>query len=77
VSGEDEIKRLPEGYEPLLVTGEPLLTRELVEDEVLLAIPAIPRHGGEEACVTGYENQSLPERENPFAVLEKLKSRTH
>ena len=74
VSGEDEIRRLPEGYEPLLVSGEPLSTFEVIEDEVLLAIPAIPRHAGEERCETGYTNQPLQEKENPFAVLEKLKS---
>lgn len=74
VSDESEVKRLPEGYEPLLVLGEPLLTFDLIEDEVLLAIPAIPRHTEDDRCVTGYRNEPLPEKENPFAVLEKLKS---
>jgi uncharacterized protein len=74
VSDEAEIRRLPEGYEPLLVSGEPLATLDVIEDEVLLAIPAIPRHSDEERCETGYRNQPSPEKENPFAVLEKLKS---
>ena len=74
VSDEAEVRRLPEGYEPLLVSGEPLSTFEVIEDEVLLAIPAIPRHPEEARCETGYRNQPLQEKENPFAVLEKLKS---
>lgn len=73
VTSEAEIDRLPDGYEPLLVACEPLLTTEVVEDEVLLAIPAIPLHEGAEICETGYQNQPLPDKENPFAVLEKLK----
>lgn len=71
VSSEAEIERLPEGYEPLLVTGEPLQTVEVIEDEVLLAVPAIPLHQG---CETGYVNQPMPEKDNPFSVLEKLKT---
>ena len=75
VSSEAEIDRLPEGYEPLLVSGDPIQTLAMVEDEVLLAIPAIPLHEhGMRECEVGYRNPSLPEKENPFAVLKKLKS---
>jgi uncharacterized protein len=75
VSSEAEIDRLPDGYEPLLVSGEPIPTRVLIEDEVLLSIPAIPLHeDGTGDCETGYRNPSLTEKENPFAVLKKLKS---
>jgi uncharacterized protein len=75
VSSEAEIDRLPDGYEPLLISGEPIPTRVLIEDEVLLAVPAIPLHeDGMGDCQTGYRNPSLPEKENPFAVLKKLKS---
>ena len=75
VSSEAEIDRLPEGYEPLLVSGEPISTIDVIEDEVLLTIPAIPLHDpAAETCKTGYENPSLPEAESPFAVLKNLKS---
>jgi uncharacterized protein len=74
VSSEAEIDRLPEGYEPLLVSGEPIQTLAIIEDEVLLAIPAIPLHeDGAGGCEIGYRNPTVPERENPFAVLKKLK----
>ena len=75
VSSEAEIDRLPDGYEPLLISGEPIPTRILIEDEVLLAIPPIPLHDDSMGdCQTGYRNPSLTEKENPFAVLKKLKS---
>jgi uncharacterized protein len=74
VSSEAEIESLPDGYEPLLVTGESLRTVDVIEDEVLLAVPAIPLHQGEESCEAGYVNQPLPEKDNPFSVLEKLKT---
>jgi len=75
VSSEAEMDRLPDGYEPLLVSGEPLLTCAVIEDELLLAVPAIPLHeDGTGGCETGYRNPPLAEKENPFAVLKKWKS---
>jgi uncharacterized protein len=74
VSSEAEIDRLPEGYEPLLVSGEPLRTFDVVEDEVLLSLPDFPLHEGEQSCVMAYENQPLPAKDNPFSILEKLKT---
>jgi uncharacterized protein len=74
VTSEAEVDRLPEGYEPLLVSGEPLPTCDVIEDEVLLALPAIPLHEGSPSCETGYRNEPLAKRDNPFSVLEKLKS---
>jgi len=74
VTDEAEIALLPEGYEPLLVSGEPLNTVEVVEDEVLLVIPAVPVHSGDTSCELAYRNQPAPQKENPFSVLEKLKS---
>ena len=73
VSSNEEIDRLPDGYEPILVTGEPLRTFDVVEDEVLLALPVIPLHEGVDSCESGYVNQPQAEKANPFSVLEKLK----
>ncbi len=74
VASEAEIDRLPEGYEPLLANGELLRTADVVEDEILLLIPAVPMHGGETQCESGYRNRPVQERDNPFSVLEKLKT---
>jgi uncharacterized protein len=74
VSDEAGIDRLPDGYEPLLVQFEPLKTAEVVEDEILLAVPTVPMHQGAQRCDSGYRNRPVAERDNPFAVLDKLKT---
>jgi uncharacterized protein len=74
VANEADMDRLPQGYDPLLVTGQPLKTVEVIEDEVLLVIPAVPMHDGEQRCDSGYRNQPVAEKDNPFSILEKLKT---
>ncbi len=44
VSSLAEADRLPEGYEPLLVGEELTRLRDVLEDELLLALPLVPRH---------------------------------
>ena len=44
VRTEAEAACLPDQREPLLVTGTDLAVADLVEDELLLALPQIPRH---------------------------------
>jgi len=73
INGDDEIARIPEGFEPLLVSGDPMKTFDLIEDEILLAVPSVPMHEGVESCQVDHVNQAVPDRENPFSVLEKLK----
>ena len=65
----------------VLALSKSLDLRELVEDELLLALPIVPRHGvcpqplpvplGESPA-----SDAEPERENPFAALQRLKSST-
>jgi len=83
VTSDEAAKRLPERYDPLVVSGQPLSVAELVEDEILLALPAIPRHDGE-TCTAA--KTAIPQKRrddaasdepaaNPFAVLAQLKSK--
>ncbi len=67
---------LPEGYEALLVPEDGrMVAAELVEDELILAVPVIPVAPGSEAV-----ERDWPVREeevaaaNPFAALSALKS---
>ena len=82
VASEEEAKRLPEQYDPLVARGEQLLIAEVVEDEILLALPAIPRHDPAEC--TAMENaekwqsgavETAKVSANPFAVLAQLKAK--
>ncbi len=73
VTSLDEGALLPEDYEPLLVGQERIRLADIVEDELILAIPLIPRH---ERCeMRGIRKDAL-ERPNPFAVLADLKTKT-
>ncbi len=81
---EDEVAVLSEAYDPLLLTESPQRLSELVEDELILALPTLARHESAPDCrpvsVTFGEAASLPddsapEKPNPFAVLDVLKKR--
>lgn len=54
VTRDDEAEELPEEYDPLLLRdGVPVVLLDLIEDELLLAMPMIPRHL-DELCLTKY-----------------------
>ncbi|WP_022948774.1 YceD family protein [Methylohalobius crimeensis] len=76
VTSIDEGDLLPEPYEPLLLTEARIPFGDIVEDELILAIPPIPRHADCEpaAFKTGDATEKASERRNPFAELEKLKT---
>ena len=74
VRDEAEGQCLPEGYEPLLATGDPVPLADIIEDEVILALPAVASHGEGAQCDMKYSNTEPQDvKEHPFAVLEKLK----
>jgi uncharacterized protein len=72
-----QLGSLPENYEPLVIElASELNLRQLVEDEILLAIPDIPRHEDGQCNIDiRYLNQALDEEkpDNPFEVLSLLK----
>lgn len=72
-----EADLLPESYEPLLLEEDTISLVDIVQDELLLALPAIPQHGHcEPAAQAGKGKVAAPEtpkRPNPFAVLAELK----
>ncbi len=73
VHSEAEADRLPEEYEPLLVPEGNLGVADLVEDELLLALPRIPRHDDARGCkINGYRTPDGVEQDQPFAPLASL-----
>ncbi|HEY8220202.1 MAG TPA: YceD family protein [Methylobacter sp.] len=81
VTSIDQADRLPEDYEPLLVEEEKVLLKNIIEDELLLILPAFPKHQHDCLANNSYvnkadslagEQQSPPE--NPFSILAKLKN---
>jgi len=85
VAGLDEAKSLPERYDPLLVEDRLIRPSDLIEDELILAIPAIPRHAeglcqppavpaGEAERDASEPDVEADGRRRPFAVLASLRS---
>ena len=72
----DEVNALPENYEPALAKEGKLALRDLIEDEVILNLPIIPRHEPDECHVKlpiKDKEWEKGKKENPFQVLESLK----
>lgn len=76
VHGEDAAAQLDtDSDDDVLALTRALDLRELVEDELLLALPIVPRH---EVCpvplvVPASVDEPLAEKPNPFAALAALK----
>ena len=80
VGSIDEANVLPDSIEPLLLNpGETVAVADLLQDELLLSIPVVPRHSN---CLVSGKDSSLSDaqtdkKRNPFAELAKLqKNRT-
>ncbi|MBL8296952.1 MAG: DUF177 domain-containing protein [Rhodanobacteraceae bacterium] len=74
---EEDEAGLPPGYEPLLLDSAEIRLAEVIEDELLLALPLIPvKPGLEESDFTWSTDPAqaeAPQRPNPFAALGGLK----
>jgi uncharacterized protein len=77
----EQADRLAGRHEPLLLEDEKIALHELIEDELLLALPDFPRHlhecvayaGQRLAKVEQVEDKQTPST-NPFSVLAQLKN---
>lgn len=84
VEGFDEAVQLPDEYEPLMADEKLIRLYDVVEDELLLALPYVAMHpegecqaasqniGWSPNVVNEDKDQTKP---NPFAVLADLKSK--
>lgn len=79
VTSIEQAERLPEAYEPLLLQDmeEAIVLMDIVEDELLLALPDVAKHGN---CTHKMKSNTdiIEEVEsdkpvNPFSILENLK----
>lgn len=78
VRSEDEAASLdPDSEDDVLALPRHLDAKELIEDELLLALPLVPRH---DLCpqplpTPTEEEAPVEEKPNPFAALQALKKR--
>jgi uncharacterized protein len=77
VSTLDEANALPDSYEPTLTHEGRLPLREVIEDEVILNLPIIPRHKPEDCRVNlpSVDESWEQKKGNPFDVLRTLKTK--
>ncbi len=82
VSDEAQADQLPDAFEPLLVGDEPTRLPDVLEDELLLAMPLVPMHDFDCSDYLQKQKQRQAEDEvqaeaekaqqNPFSVLKDL-----
>lgn len=78
VRADRDAERLPLQFEPYIVSELPIRLSDVIEDELLLALPQIPMHEESRCQATAVieslrEHAPQPEQDNRFAELEKLK----
>jgi len=75
IRDEDEEAGLPPGYEPLLVPEDGMLRPvELVEDELILALPVVPLAPGSDRVDQEWSpSEDEAAKASPFAALAGLK----
>jgi len=75
IRDEADEAALPPGYEPLLMPEDGMLQpAELVEDELILAVPVVPMAPGSEAVERDWPATQVElDAANPFAALSSLK----
>ncbi len=76
LADEEDAKTLPRGQESLLFTDKMLSLADLIEEELLLALPLAPAHETG-ACSGGNKEQdgNTEDRQYPFAVLKDFKTK--
>jgi uncharacterized protein len=81
IAAESDVSRVPEHLEPVLAAGGRITVGELVEEELLLALPIVPLHGETSDCAVrsagGVADAEGPEHttQKPFAQLDRLLKR--
>ncbi|MDE2090594.1 MAG: DUF177 domain-containing protein [Gammaproteobacteria bacterium] len=84
VRNETEAMNLADVYEPLMSISGRVNIAELIEDELLLALPMVALHAAPQKCDLGVRDIAPPvaaepevDPPNPFAALEVLKRGRH
>jgi DUF177 domain-containing protein len=86
ITADAEASRVPEHLEPMLAPGGRTTIGELVEEELLLALPIVPLHEQESDCAISTDTSAKggatevsqtpePTTQKPFAQLDKLLKR--
>lgn len=77
VHDDEEAAQLPQAYEALYLAQAEVDLLTIIEDELLLALPLVPKHNVKDcmAAVRDTANVDEEKRPHPFAKLAELKKR--
>ena len=78
VSDYDAADRVPEGLEVFLVEADSVSVRDLVDEEIMLALPNVPRHAEGSECASS--KMQLPGQDEPTKKsrsIRRFKNRLH
>lgn len=79
VHSEADAEQLPDDVDAMVVEGDSVSLLEVVEGELMLSLPIVAMHDEKECTATGLLSSSVDaeqaHRENPFSVLDQLKTR--
>jgi len=71
-----EVKQLTSEYDPFILTSEFITPAEIIEDEIILNIPVVPKHEpNHPSCINlPTEDDIISDKagDNPFDILKKL-----
>lgn len=80
VSTEEEAEELPTSYDAVIVKEGMLVVHDVIEDEIIVSLPIVSMHP-EKDCHVGLPfvidtpETEQPETDNPFNVIEVLRSK--
>jgi uncharacterized protein len=75
IAREEDEAALPPGYEPLLTPSGELKLADVIEDELILALPVVPLKPGSEESEAAWSIAPPDGTSGPFAELARLKKR--
>lgn len=78
VSKEEDVDKLPKGYDAAVVEDGAFVVKDIIEDELILSLPIVPMHDPKDCnvatplAIESTQNAET-ERESPFKVIELLR----
>jgi uncharacterized protein len=81
VNSEEAAKALPERYDPLIVSDNQLIIKDMIEEELILSLPIVPMHDPKDCkkslplFVADDDTATSFTKESPFKVIESLKQK--
>jgi uncharacterized protein len=79
VASDADAEAVEGTHDPFVAPNREVALAELVEDELILALPLVPMHQGDAGCTARAVAPSDQDRrrDNPFAALASLKKQPH